>query len=158
MCDCNQSCDRGSRTLILTLSVLSLPSPIMAKFSTFADLDDVRENSDHQLPNPTLSDQEIDSAEELPPPRKMVRDRWPKVNSPEQGTWFFFNVFIPQMQLVNLYHIIRKQSGTHRETQTKDRNCYGRWFGHRRPGEEVRTVRVIGSGPSCASCEVNQHR
>ena len=64
--------------------------------------------------------------------------------------------FIPQMQLVHLYHIIRKQSGTHGDTQMKDRNCYGRWFGHRRPGEEVRTVRVIGSGPSCASCEVNQ--
>jgi hypothetical protein len=62
----------------------------MAKFSTFSDLDDVGENSDHQLPNPTLSDLEMDSAEELPPPRKMVRDRWPKVNSPEQGTWFFF--------------------------------------------------------------------
>ena len=70
----------------LSFLKISAFSPIMSKFPMFADLDDVGDASDHPLSNPELSDIEMDCSEDLPPPRKMARDRGPMVSAPERGT------------------------------------------------------------------------
>jgi hypothetical protein len=59
--------------------------------SNFGAIEDLGNHSDSNIPNPELSDMELDAPEELPLPRRMaVKPSNPKtVNNTVQGFFFF---------------------------------------------------------------------